>query len=361
MAGGEVSRQPLRKNQVNLTNLRNCLMSEYFRMLNERVGSGWNRFWYTPSDPLTLCTLRVCVGLIATYTIFTYSFDLLSFFGPDALLPTNVVRSMQEGRTRFSYLDYVSSPGQLWTVHALSLVAMVLFTVGFATRVTSVLALVVFLSYAHRAIMITTQFEPIIAFLLFYLCLGPSGAYLSVDRWLLIRRRGSGDAGVVAPSYAATIACRLMQVHLTVVYLMMALGKFSAIVWWNGTAAWWLMINSRDPLVDFSGLSARAISENSTTIGSRAAIYLINAWTHAILAFELTLPLLAWNRISRPLILAIGVLIWGLVAVLTGLVSFALVMVVANLAFLSPDQMRSLLGVVGYRPAAPAASSTSQG
>lgn len=336
-------------------------MLDYFRMFNERVGTGWNRFWYTPTDPLTLCTLRVCVGLIATYTIFTYSFDLLSLLGPDALLPTSVVRSMQEGRIRFSYLDYVHSPGQLWTVHALGLAAMILFTVGFATRVTSVLALVVFVSYAQRAIMLTSQFEPILAFLLFYLCLGPSGAYLSVDRWLAARRRGPADAGVVAPSYAATIACRLMQVHLTVVYLMMALGKFSAIVWWNGTAAWWLMINSRDPLVDFSGLSDQAIAENSSPVGSRAAIYLINAWTHAILAFELSFPLLAWNRISRPLILAIGVLVWSLVAVLTGLVSFALVMVVANLAFLSPEQMRSLLGLIGYRPTAPAASSTSPG
>ncbi|HEY5312051.1 MAG TPA: hypothetical protein VIK18_06005 [Pirellulales bacterium] len=334
-------------------------MSDYFRTLSERLGAGWNRFWFTPTDPLTLCALRVCVGLIATYTIFTYSFDLLSLWGPDALLPTGVVRSLQEGRVRFSYLDYVHSPAQLWTVHALGLAVMVLFTVGFATRVTSVLALVVFVSYAHRAIMLTSQYEPIIALLLFYLCLGPAGAYLSVDRWRAARRRGPTSAvALVAPSYAATIACRLIQVHLTVVYVMMALGKISAIVWWNGTAAWWLMINSRDPLLDFSDLRNRAIAENSTSVGSRGAIYLINAWTHLILAFELSFPLLAWNRLTRPLILAIGVLVWALVAVLTGLVSFALVMVVANLAFLTPDQMRSLLGLVGYRPTAadPAAS-----
>lgn len=325
-------------------------MLDYFRTLNERVGAGWNRFWYTPTDPLTLCTLRVCVGLIATYTIFAYSFDLISLFGPDGLLPASVVRSMQEGRVRFSYLDYVQSPGQLWAVHVIGLAVMVLFTAGFVTRVTSVLALVVFLSYTHRAIMLTSQFEPIVAFLLFYLCLGPSGACLSVDRWLAVRKRGPADAGAVAPSYGATIACRLIQVHLTVVYLMMALGKFSAIVWWNGTAAWWLMINSRDPLVSFSSLRDQAIAENSSSIGSRTAIYLVNAWTHVILAYELFFSVFAWNRLTRPLILAIGVLVWGLVAVLTGLVSFAVIMVVANLAFLSPDQTRRLLGAIGYRP-----------
>lgn len=329
-------------------------MQNYFRTLTEGVGGAWNRFWYTPSDPLTLCVLRLGVGLVATYTIALYGLDLLSLVGPSGLLPEPAIRTLTEGRVRFSFLDYVQTPTQLWVAHAVSLAVMVLFTLGAVTRVTAVLALVVFLSYMQRAIMITSQFEPIVAFLLFYLCLGPSGAYLSVDRWLARRRRGQGSEAAVAPSYPATIACRLIQVHVTVVYVMMALGKVSAIVWWNGTAVWWLMINSRDPLVDFSSLREHAIQENYTSVGSRAATYLVNAWTHAIIAYELSFPVLAWNRLLRPLALAAGVLVWASIAVLTGLVSFATIMVVANLAFLSPDQMRRLLGVFGSRRPEPA-------
>lgn len=327
------------------------LMQSYFHELTERIGAGWNRFWYTPSDPLTLSALRLLVGLVATYTISMFTFDLLELFGPDGLLPTNLVQSLQEGRTRFSVLDYVHSPSQLWAVHAASLAILVLFTIGAFTRVTSVLAIVVFLSYMHRALVLTSQYEPIIAFLLFYLCLGPSGAYLSVDSWLARRRRASGTEGRgVAPSVAATIARRLIQVHLTVVYFMMAMSKVSAIVWWNGTALWWLMINGRDPLIDFNWLRSELITENSASDGPRGITYLVNAWTHAILLFELVFPLLAWNRLSRPLILAIGVLVWASVALVTGLASFATIMVVANLAFLTPDAMRSLLSIVGYGP-----------
>jgi hypothetical protein len=326
-------------------------MRTYLHMLIERLGSGWNRFWYTPSDPLVLSVLRVCVGLVATYTVFTYSFDLVDLLGPDGLIPASTMQSLQAGRFRFSYLDYVHGLGPLWTAHLLGLTVMALFTAGVATRVTSVLALIVFLSYVHRAILLTSQFEPIVAFLLFYLCLGPSGAYLSVDGRLAARRGSRGAGGTLPPSYGATIACRLIQIHVTVVYVMMALSKVSGVVWWNGTAAWWLMVNTRDTLLDLSSLRDLATSENSASGGTKGAIYLVNFWTHLIVVFELSFPLLAWNRLTRPLILAIGAAVWASIAVLTGLVSFALVMVVANLAFLSPDQMRSLLSVFGRRAA----------
>ncbi len=64
--------------------------------MTEGFGQAWNRFWFTPSDPYTLAVLRVLVGLVATYNIFTYSFDLLRFFGPSGMLTTDLVRSLLE-------------------------------------------------------------------------------------------------------------------------------------------------------------------------------------------------------------------------------------------------------------------------
>jgi hypothetical protein len=45
---------------------------------------GWNRFWFTPSDPTLLGLLRICTGLLALFTVFTYTWELQSFFGKDA-------------------------------------------------------------------------------------------------------------------------------------------------------------------------------------------------------------------------------------------------------------------------------------
>jgi hypothetical protein len=306
-------------------------MSGYFERLTEGFGLGWNRFWFKPSDPYTLSVLRVLVGLVAFYNIFTYSFDLDRFFGPAGLLPTDVVNSLLESRSaadvtyRFSFFDNIHSSGELWAFHLLSLFVLVLFTIGLYSRVTSVLALLVVLSYAHRAIFLTSEFEGVLAFIMLYICLGSSGACLSVDSW----RAAKKAAGPTAPaSYSSTISLRLIQVHLTVVYVMMLLGQLSAPVWWNGQAAWWLALNTQDSLVDLTGLSGH--------------VFFFNFLTHMIVAYELAFPLLVWKPLARPLILGLGVIVWSTVAVLSGLVSFCLLMMIANLAFIPGVEMRQL-------------------
>ena len=44
----------------------------------------WVHFWFGPTDPTTMAFLRVVTGLLVLYTHLAYSFDLQSFFGPDA-------------------------------------------------------------------------------------------------------------------------------------------------------------------------------------------------------------------------------------------------------------------------------------
>lgn len=44
----------------------------------------WVRFWFTPVDPTTMGFIRLVTGLIAVYVHLAYTFDLQSFFGPNA-------------------------------------------------------------------------------------------------------------------------------------------------------------------------------------------------------------------------------------------------------------------------------------
>ena len=106
----------------------------------------------------------------------------------------------------------------------------------------------------------------------------------------------------------------------------MALTQLAGQVWWAGEAVWWVMARTESRLVDLTGLST--------------SMYVINLWTHAIVLFELMFPLLVWNRLARPLLLTLAVLLWIPLALLTGAVSFCALMLVANLAFLPPDAFR---------------------
>jgi hypothetical protein len=167
------------------------------------------------------------------------------------------------------------------------------------------------------------------------LCLGPSGANFSIDALLRRRKqrselRGADESSVVYSS-GATVAIRLMQVHLTLIYAAMLISQLQGAAWWQGTAVWWLMARPDSRMVDLTGLSHMGL----------AFEYLVNFLTHAIVLYELCFVLLIWNAVARPLLLVIGVGVWVGLALVSGWVSFNLLMLVATLAFLSPEGLRS--------------------
>jgi hypothetical protein len=313
-------------------------MANYFRILLERVGEGWNRFWFTPSDPAMLACVRVLTGLVAIYLHLTFTPDLVAFFGTDGLLSPELAAQLgfdpaanaSWAGSGLSYLNYLHSPAELHLLHWLGLAALVLFTVGFLTRVTSVLALIVVLSYFHRGMVLTGEAEPVLAFLMFYLCLAPSGRWLSVDAWLASRK---APAAIEPPaaSWGATVATRLIQIHVAAVCLMMAAGMTMATVigpmWWNGEAMWWLIAKPASPLVDFTWL--------------HDSILLVNLWTHVTFWYLVAFGLLIWRPLFRPLLLVIGVPVWGLLALVTGLVPFCGLMFIGGLAFIPGSVVRS--------------------
>src|SRR6185369_10852111 len=103
----------------------------------------------------------------------------------------------------------------LWTLHALGFLVLLAMTVGLFTRLSSVLSLVVVLSYVHRAPMISGPLEPVLTMLILYLCLGPAGRFYSLDRWFgLVKPVAAAGAPTGEAFWTANLAIRLIQVHL---------------------------------------------------------------------------------------------------------------------------------------------------
>ncbi len=308
----------------------------YFQEFSAQFAASWNRFWFAPRDPLGVCLLRVIVGLAGVGYLLSHSTDLVTWFGPRGLLPVDTVQHLTGAfdpgvpHYRFSFLNAADAPALLWIVHVLGILVLMAFTVGFFSRISAVLSLAVVLSYVHRAPMLTGPFEPVLSMLIFYLCLAPCGACWSVDRWRARRKAAADLAGDPAgrPSVTATISTRLIQVHLAGLYLMMGLSKLGSECWWMGDAVWWLMARVESRPFDLTFLGGRT--------------YLINFWTHAIVLFELAWPLLIWQRRARPLLLGAAVVMWSLLALLTGLAAFCVLMLAASFSFLEPAAWRSL-------------------
>ena len=317
----------------------------YFERLFTQFGRGWNRFWYTPGDPLPLSLIRVATGLLALYFILTYTPDVSHFFAQDGLLPyelTELPQYTPDGQVynpaTLSYLSHLNTATELNVAHWIGVAILLLFTIGLFSRITAVLGLIVTLSYIHRGPMLTSEIEPVLAMIQFYLCLGPCGARLSVDRVLALRAAQNKPASEKDPGeqkfFSATLATRLIQVHLCLIVAMMGLAKLAGPgqlsagpewydPWGTGEAVWWLLARPQSGMFDTLGFL-------------RDYPKLIAAWTHVIVLFELAFPILVWNRLARPLMLGLALVVWSSLALISGLwVMYALLMV-ACLSFIEP-------------------------
>jgi hypothetical protein len=304
----------------------------YFEELAEAIGVAWNRWWFVPRDVSSLAALRIAIGLVTLYWFATLSPDLVFLFGEGGLLPSAVVRQIVDSNdpAAFSYLHWLKTPAELWVARSLALAAALSFTLGLFTRATSVLTLIAFLATVHRGSMITGIVEPVLAFALFYLCLAPCDRRFSMDAW----RGGGRGQKPPAVSLSANIATRLLQIHVAVVYWMMGITMLAGPQksWWFGDAMWFLIARPESRLVDLTWLADHT--------------YLLNAWTHWVVFYELAFAVFIWNRWARPVLLAAGIVHWNLLALVSGLAPFCLTMLALNLAYVPPSFVRPQVGQV---------------
>ena len=63
--------------------------------------------------------------------------------------------------------------------------------------------------------------------------------------------------------------------------------------------------------------------------------------THLTVFWELTYCVLIWPRLTRPWVLLLAIFVHGGIAVAYGMPTFGLVMLIGNLAFVSPQTVRA--------------------
>jgi len=293
------------------------------------VWNGWSRFWFTPTDPATLSLIRLLGGSMLFYTHLVWSLELEAFFGPNSWISHDGAGGLRDaGSYAWSYFWWIDSPTVLWAAHIAALIVFAMLALGLFTRVVSVLAFIATLSYAGRVPGALFGLDQINLLLAMYLMLGPSGAYYSLDRFLRRRRLG-GAADVPAPSVSANIAIRLIQLHMCIIYLFAGMSKLTGETWWNGTAMWLAMANLEYQSLDMTWLSRWP--------------RLINFMTHLTVFWELYYCALIWPRRLRPIMLLLAVPLHLGIALCLGMVTFGLVMLIANLAFVPPWVVHAVL------------------
>ena len=307
----------------------------------------WDRFWFTPSSPAALGFLRIIGGLMLVYTHAVWGLRLEEFFGPSGWQDPELVSAYLADSTAYTFWLYVPNEW-LWTVHWSCLAILALFTLGLWTRVTSILSVIIVISYVNRAPLANFGLDQINVLLTVYLALGPCGATLSLDR-LWARYRAARKALVagsqpvyppIRPTVAANLSLRMIEVHMAILYFWAGLSKLKGYSWWDGTALWMGAAN-----YEYQAMSL-------TWMAWYPWIY--NFLTHATVLWEMTFFLTVCHPRLRPYSLLAGASMHLGIGAFMGMWTFGLVMIFTYVSYMpaawAEAAQRSLAGWLTGRP-----------
>jgi hypothetical protein len=302
----------------------------------------WDQFWFTPRLPHTLAVLRILTGAFLLYSHLVLASDLDSFLGDNAWINNDTARALHDGTfgtsdAARSYLWAISNPLLIWLHHGVTIAISTAFLVGFMTRITAPLAWFLQIMYLHRLTGALFGFDQIITYATMYLMIAPCGSCFSVDarlreRWSEQRKSNRRLAWLLpeaVPSVTANIATRLLQLHLCVIYLFGGLAKARGQSWWDGTAVWYSVGNYEYQSIDMTWISRFP--------------RIFTAMSHATMFWEIFYCAIVWPKRTRPIVLAIAVAVHGGIALFLGMMTFGMMMIVANGVFVEPETVRRWL------------------
>ena len=294
------------------------------------AAAGWNRFWFTPQEPHTLSFMRILIGGMLFYTHFVWALDLNSFLGSESWVSRSAWDVINADAYVWSYLWLAQTPVILWAMHVVALCVFALLTIGYRSRLMAVLAWFITVNYCHRLTGALFGLDQINAMLVMYLMLGANGAAYSVDRIRQARNTTrQGNPAQPAATVGTNIAIRLIQIHLCLVYFFGGIAKMHGTAWWDGSATWMAVANYEYQSLDLTWLGHYPL--------------LTAFLTHVTMLWEAYYCFLVWPRVTRPVVLFIAVCVHTGIAVGLGMATFGLIMLIANLAFVSPHVIRGLV------------------
>jgi Vitamin K-dependent gamma-carboxylase len=279
-----------------------------------RAVETWERFWFRDVETSSLAVFRIAFAVVVLAWTISLAPALYSFFGDAGILPSH-----PEGDAgSWGLLQLDSGPAAVTALYLLLLVGALSLLVGFKTRLAAVVVFVCLVSFARRDPWVLNSGDLLVIVLAFYLMLAPSGAALSVDRWLEARPR------FWEFPRRSLWPLRLIQVQVSLLYLFAVWAKVRGETWNEGTA-----VSYAFRIEDLERFPVPGFVMDS--------LLLVNLMTFGTLAVELALAILVWNGKLRPWVLLLGVLLHlGIdYAVRVGFFSYAAL--VAYIAFIPPE------------------------
>ncbi|WP_093656759.1 HTTM domain-containing protein [Streptomyces wuyuanensis] len=274
---------------------------------------------------------RITLGSVGLYFYVRDYLDRGYLWGPEGVWPWQNFVDPDQGGT-FSL--YSLGRSDIWfelLFHA-GMLAALLFTLGWHTRVMTVVHYVFLWSLYQRNPMLMDGGDNVTSIVLVFMIFVDSGARLSLDaRKRAERKLPDADTEAVRHRIGSLLHhAGLLAVTLQVctVYLVSGMYKVQGRHWQDGTALYYIL---RVNEFGWPGVN-NLLYENA---------FLVVLMTYGTVFFQLAFTFLLLNRALRPFAVAGGVLLHlGIAIHMAGLITFSLTMIGLELLIMGDDHYR---------------------
>jgi len=290
----------------------------------------WNRFCFGTTSARPLGVIRIGFGLLVLINLAFCTVDLDHWYAGTGFLQGDESQVLA-GQFQHSPLHYLQSPLAIRVAFGFTALAAVGLTVGWRTKLMSILCYGGMLAIHHRNLVSSSGADVLLMVFAFNVMLSPCGAAYSVDAWLARRRRG----GTAAEPLILLWPYRLFQFQSSLIYALAAMLKCGGSLWLNGTALHYVLNNSEVRRLDVTFLSQSPV--------------LINLMTYSAVLFEFSLAFLIWFRAVRPAVIGIGILLHLGITITINIPIFGELMWLGYFAFLTPPEFNAFARAVNVR------------
>lgn len=278
------------------------------------------KLFFAPLQFRGLFVMRAALGLIATYHYLRLLPHVQACFGPAGVNGYDTSQRwsrfpmwVAENFEHFTALRHVSSPAIVWCLYGGLLLAAVLFTIGFQTRVAGLTLVALHVMFAAHQPTLTWGWARMYPVYTLYVALVPSGQAWSVDAWLRRRKDPS-----LPPSYTFNPwALRLLQVHVVAMYATAGWPRLVGEAWLRGQTVLHAVADTRFGRWDLDWHTLQPLLAAGTyyalVLEPAASVLLLVRWTRrwcalGLIAMHMGIELVAdvgmWQFLMSTVVLA---------------------------------------------------------
>ncbi len=255
-----------------------------------KLADAWNTFFFAPQSPIPLSLYRVVYGGLVIATLLMLRPAWLDWYGPHAWVSLSTMHQVEPGTRLNLFMLIPQTTTWIEAFFWVFLASALLLTIGFLTKLNTVIVFLCLTSIHQRNLFITHGGDTFLRIAGFFLIFAPAGAALSVDRLIRVRRGKEGPVVEARSPWAQ----RMIQFELALLYFAAFCSKAQGVPWLDGTALYY--VYHLEELRRFP-LPAWFLHPVILKLGTWLA-----------LAVEFSLGILIWIRKLRYYLLALGVL-----------------------------------------------------